>query len=136
MHISSNWYELLIHHLLLLADTHGQAKGLDKDLRMAILTDVIIGRTREELDLLRAYIHATRLDDLDGIVIDAIQSKRPFVQQMFIQSLRVADHKGSYDPVQDYEVLEGNIGAGASDAHCSAMYVDTSHVRPQLTMIS
>ena len=133
--ISSNWYELSVH-LLFLADIQGQAKGLDNHLKLEILTDLIIGRTREELDLLRAYIHATQFDDLDQIVIDATQSTGSFVQHLFTQALRVAHHNGCYDPVRDYEVLEENIGAGADDIHCNAMYVYTSCVGLQLTMIS
>jgi hypothetical protein len=136
MPISSNWYDRSVHHHLFLADIRGQVKGLDRDLRIAILTDVIIGRTREELDLLRAYIHATKLADLSGTVIDLIQSKRPLVQQLFVQALSVANHNGCYDPVQDYDVLKRNIGAGPSDGHCNEMYVETSHAMLQLTMIS
>jgi hypothetical protein len=125
MPISSNWYELSVHYLLFLTDICGQAKGLDHHLKMEVLTDLIIGRTREELDLLRAYIHATQFDDLDQIVIDAMQSTRPFVHQLVTQALRVSHHNGCYDLVRDYEVLEQNIGAGADDSYCNAMYVGT-----------
>lgn len=103
-------------------DNHYQANKQDKETKMALLTDVIIGRRREEIEVLRHYMKCIHLVDLDAVVIDAIHSKKPFTQHLFTQSLRVAVHQGPYDLAQDYDTLQKNIGAGPSDTVSNAMY--------------
>jgi hypothetical protein len=77
---------------------------------MALLTELLVARNRDEIALLRAYLRATKDQDLDQLVQDAIPARKTGIRAVFRECLK-ADEPASATIERDYAQLSQALGS-------------------------
>jgi hypothetical protein len=99
-------------------------KPKNSDIRLHMLTDLIVARPKSDIVLLTQYVAATMHTNLRRLVMDMIPARLPLVRDIFEKcfELDVPQFKGA-DPEEDVKVLKSFFAGNFKSQETEQVYV-------------
>jgi hypothetical protein len=92
-------------------------KSKNRQYRLQMLAELIIGKSKDELALLRNFLLATKHIDLDNTVSGAVASENKTVQAIFTEALKHELPAETIDLERDYATLKHFLAGNKDRLH-------------------